>query len=57
MQTPPATDVKRTVGRPRPPGDVWQRLEALNTFVSQLAPQERPDDDFVRKTVGRPRRR
>lgn len=49
-------EVRKVVGRPQSQLDVWQRLAALNDLVRQLAPPgAAPDDDFVRKVVGRPR--
>lgn len=56
---------KRTVGTPRPPESLLERLDTLNRFVRLLTPapaepeasEYRADDDFIRKTVGRPRPR
>ncbi len=58
--TLPRTDgqTKKTVGKPPRDRNVLERLEELNEFVRQLTPPgTKVDDDFVRKTVGRPRPR
>ena len=53
----PFVEIKKTVGRGAGRGDILQQLAELNAFQTLLAPEARPvDDDFIRKTVGRPRR-
>lgn len=55
-EQPTFREVKRTVGRGSNKLDLLEQLAELNNFQRQLAPPGTAvDDDFIRKTVGRPR--